>query len=327
MKRRTKEEFIAIAKKVHGNKYDYSRVEYIDGQTKVCIICPNHGEFWQRPCDHINQKQGCPRCSKNYRDTTETFIEKAKIVHGNRYDYSKVEYVNSQTKVCIICPEHGEFWQSPCSHVAGRGCPICRWEKAKKSIRIVQGLTTDKFIEKAKKVHGDKYDYSKVEYVNNDTPVCIICPEHGEFWQTPHHHLGGSGCQECGRNDLSEKKLTDIVKENFDNVISQYKPDFLNVSGKPQSIDIFLPDYNVGVEYQGRQHFTPVSRYGGVKEYEKTIERDERKFNLCKKNGVTIYYFTYEKNKEIPKEYFGRIFTDEGNLISEIKTNGEYGSK
>lgn len=258
--------------------------------------------------------------------TQEEFIERAVKKHGMKYDYSKTIYKNSMTKVTVTCPIHGDFEVLPERHYGrGDGCPLCRWERAKQSIRKVQGLTTEKFIEKARKVHGDKYDYSKVEYVNNDTPIRIICPEHGEFQQTPHHHLVGSGCQECGKNDLSEKKITDIVKENFENVVSQYKPDFLNVSGKPQSIDIFLPDYSVGIEYQGRQHFTPVPRYGGVKEYEKTIERDERKFNLCKKHGITIYYFTYEKEKEIPKEYFGEIFTDEGSLINEIKAKKIYG--
>ena len=317
MRKRTKQEFIELAKVIHGDKYDYSKAEYVDGQTKVCIICPEHGEFWQRPCDHINQKQGCPKCVKNHRDTTETFIKKAKLIHGDRYDYSKVKYVNSQTKVCIICPEHGEFWQTPSSHISGRGCPTCRWDKAKNSIRKAQGLTREQFIEKAIGIHGDKYDYSKVVYENTDTPVCIICPEHGEFWQTPHHHLSGSGCPECGKNDISEKKLTDILNENFDNLIRQYKPDFLRVNGKPQSIDIFLPEYNVGVEYQGRQHFVPVSRYGGIEEYKKTVERDKRKFNKCKEHGITILYFSYEK--EIPDTYLSKVFTNETELINNIK--------
>ena len=225
--------------------------------------------------------------------------------------------MNGQTKVCIICPEHGEFWQTPSSHISGRGCPTCRWDKAKNSIRKAQGLTREQFIEKAIGIHGDKYDYSKVVYENTDTPVCIICPEHGEFWQTPHHHLSGSGCPECGKNDISEKKLTDILNENFDNLIRQYKPDFLRTNGKVQSIDIFLPNYNVGVEYQGRQHFVPVSRYGGIEEYKKTVERDKRKFNKCKEHGITILYFSYEK--EIPDTYLSKVFTNETELINNIK--------
>lgn len=250
--------------------------------------------------------------------TTEEFIEKSKAVHGDKYDYSKVKYVNSTTRVLLICPIHGEFMAFPERHYGrGDGCPICRWQKAKKSIRKTQGLNTEKFIEKAKSVHGNKYDYSKVVYENTDTPVCIICPEHGEFWQTPHHHLQGSGCPTCGRNDLSEMKLTKIISENMENVISQYKPDFLNNGGKKQSIDIFLPDLNVGIEYQGRQHFVPVSRFGGKDEYIKTVERDNRKFKKCEENGIKILYFSWEKN--VPEHYISKIYTNENELLNYLK--------
>jgi hypothetical protein len=118
------EEFISKSKEIHDDKYDYSKVEYVNAQTKVCIICPIHGEFWQRPLDHIKNKSGCPRCVGRNK-TTEEFIKKAKEVHGNKYDYSKVEYKGAFTKVCIICPEHGEFWQVPNNHLNGKGCPYC----------------------------------------------------------------------------------------------------------------------------------------------------------------------------------------------------------
>lgn len=122
--------------------------------------------------------------------TTEQFIKKAQQIHNNKYDYSKVEYVNNRTKVCIICPEHGEFWQTPNSHLNGNGCSSCKGLKK---------LTTKEFIERAKQVHGNKYDYSKTIYVNKRTKVCIICPIHGEFYQTPHNHVyQKQGCPECG---------------------------------------------------------------------------------------------------------------------------------
>ena len=187
-KKMTTEEFIAKAREVHGDKYNYSKVEYINRRTKVCIICPEHGEFWQAPNSHLNGR-GCPKCGGIYKYTTEDFIAKAREVHGDKYDYSKVEYITKKTKVCIICPKHGEFWQKPANHLLGQGCPKCGGSAK---------LTTDDFIAKAREVHGDKYDYSKVEYVNSKTPVCIICPEHGEFWQKPNYHLSGSGCDKCG---------------------------------------------------------------------------------------------------------------------------------
>ena len=138
--------------------------------------------------------------------TTEQFIKKAKQIHGDKYDYSKVEYINNHTKVCIICPEHGEFWQTPNSHLNGNGCSSCKGLKK---------LTTKEFIERAKQVHGNKYDYSKTIYVNKRTKVCIICPEHGEFWQTPHNHVyQKQGCPECGK-----KYAINYNKNDYENFI------------------------------------------------------------------------------------------------------------
>ena len=125
----TNEEWIKRAIKKHGNKYDYSKVEYKGWNQKVCIICPIHGEFWQNPTSHIakQQKRGCPKCGKSNAKTTEQFIREAKQIHGDKYDYSKVKYVNNITKVCIICPEHGEFLQIPYMHLRGNGCIKCNF--------------------------------------------------------------------------------------------------------------------------------------------------------------------------------------------------------
>lgn len=189
-------DFIEKAKKRHGDKYDYSKVHYTNSQTKVCIRCSDHGEFWQRPDKHL-RGQGCPKCAHpNANMTTDEFIEKATIIHNGRYDYSKTDYKGTKIKVCIICPDHGEFWQTPKEHLKGHGCPKCKFEKASDTNRAKY---SSEFIPRAREVHGDKYDYSKAEYVNNSTNVCIICPEHGEFWQTPASHLNGAGCPKCSK--------------------------------------------------------------------------------------------------------------------------------
>ena len=209
--------FIEKAKKIHGDKYDYSKVEYVNSKTKVCIICPEHGEFWQIPNGHLNGN-GCKKCQyKRIKEknsySTEKFIEKAKKIYGDKYDYSKVEYINSQTKVCIICPEHGEFLITPNDFLDGHQCKKCSNKSRKEKL----SLQINNFIEKAKKVHGNKYDYSKVEYVNYDTKVCIICPEHGEFWQTPHSHISGKGCKKCGiEKRIKNTKLSvkDFIKKS-----------------------------------------------------------------------------------------------------------------
>jgi hypothetical protein len=141
--------------------------------------------------------------------TAEEFIELARKVHGGKYDYSKTVYVDNYTKVCIICPEHGEFWQTPDNHLRGQRCRICanvlKSEKTRKS--------KEQFISDAKEKHGIKYDYSKVEYINSATKVCIVCPKHGEFWQRPNAHLNGRGCSRCGRDITGQKVSHSDVKQ------------------------------------------------------------------------------------------------------------------
>lgn len=244
--------------------------------------------------------------------TKEKFIEKARKIHGDKYDYSKVEYVNNRTKVEIICPIHGSFYITPDSHLRSRECKLCGTIRAKMKNRMEQ----DVFIKKATIVHNGKYDYSEVKYENTDTKVKIICPEHGEFWQTPHHHLHGIGCPKCGANNISENKLFTILKENFKDAVQQYSPSFLKENGHKQFIDIFIPSKNVGIEYQGRQHFTAISKFGGEKEFKLTKQRDEKKYLKSKENGIKILYFSYER--DLPETYIDEIFKNENKLIKKI---------
>ena len=207
-KKLTQEEFLERVKEVHCDTYRYDKTVVKGSKIPVIITCPIHGDFEQRPGDHL-RGCGCPLCGieksrKAKRNTTEEFIEKAKKVHGNKYDYSKVEYIDKLTPVIIICPIHGEFTQTPDTHLNGSGCQKCGVEKSKQTAAS-QKLTTEKFIEKARKRHDDKYDYSKVEYVNSHTPVKIICKIHGEFEQSPTNHLSGKGCPICaGKNMTTE---------------------------------------------------------------------------------------------------------------------------
>jgi hypothetical protein len=194
----TTEYFISKSKEKHGDKYDYSKVKYIKSSDKVTIICPEHGEFQQRASKHL-RGQGCIKCgikttSDKLSSTIDYFISKSKEKHGDKYDYSKVKYVNNSTNVTIICPEHGEFQQRAANHLRGDGCIICGYETTSEK----KTNTTEYFISKSKEKHGDKYDYSKVKYVNNSTNVTIICPEHGEFQQKSATHLFGGGCPKCG---------------------------------------------------------------------------------------------------------------------------------
>lgn len=187
--------FVAKAHKVHGDKYDYSKVDYKTAKMKVEIVCREHGSFFVIPNAHLSQKTGCPKCSGKYKPTTQEFIDMCRDVHGNAYDYSKVEYKNNHTKIEIVCPIHGSFKQKPVDHLRGKsGCPKCG--------NVRKGLyhkkTTQIFIEEASKVHGLKYVYDKVQYTNIHDKVTITCPKHGDFEQTPASHInGGNGCPRC----------------------------------------------------------------------------------------------------------------------------------
>ena len=278
--KKTKESFIKQAHEVHGYKYDYSKVNYKGTDEKVCIVCPEHGEFWQTPYSHLKGAQ-CLACSKKQIITEEIFLQRSKKIHAGKYDYTKVKFVHVKEKVCIICPEHGEFWQKPGIHLRGYGCPKCGGS---------QRLTTDEFIEKAISVHGNKYDYSKCSYINTATKVCIICPEHGEFWQTPNNHLFGAGCPVCPQSAL-EETIRDFLERHNIRFESEKTFDWLKYR-KSLFLDFFLPDYSVAIECQGSQHFIPSDYYGGDESFEKVQKRDVKKKELCEKHGIKMIYFS-----------------------------------
>lgn len=204
----TTEKIIEKFKSIHGDKYDYSKVDFVKTTTKVCIICPEHGEFWQEPHAHL-KGQGCPKCgvdkrSKSKTTTNENFIKKAKEIHGDKYDYSKTNYINNKTKIIIICPIHGEIEITPNAHISEkRGCPKCGNTLKGANFK----MSVERFIEKAQKIHGNSYSYEEVSYINNRTPVNIICPTHGIFRQTPEVHLSGHGCPECANIKRAEKNI------------------------------------------------------------------------------------------------------------------------
>ncbi|WGH28581.1 hypothetical protein 13VV501A_gene0085 [Vibrio phage 13VV501A] len=184
----TTSEFIERARLVHGDRYDYDRTVYVNNRTKLIITCREHGDFEQTPYSHT-QGRGCASCGGTCTLTTETFIAKARQVHGYRYDYNQTEYVNNKRKVIITCTKHGDFEQTPALHTQGGGCPSCSGTGT---------LTTAEFITKARAVHCDKYCYSKSVYVNNKRKVIITCPVHGDFEQRPNSHTRGKGCPSCG---------------------------------------------------------------------------------------------------------------------------------
>jgi Zn-finger nucleic acid-binding protein len=286
-------EFIQKSKEIFGeDTYDYSKTVYVDKNTKVTIICKKHNrEFKQTPSQHLKGAQGCEDCLNEFRSeqkrmSDETVISRAREIHGDKYDYSKMKYKNCLDPVEIICPIHGSFWQSIRHHVLrGHGCPQCNGG-------VLQ--TREEFIKKAEELHGvGKYDYSKVIYVNAITNVEIICPRcNKSFWQTPHNHLSEkAGCPQCsgiGTSKLEEEIESYLITNNI-SYNSQYSWDWL-VFNRAQKVDFYLPDYGVVIECQGLQHFKEVDHFGG--ELEVTQARDQNKLKLCKEHGIKIYYFS-----------------------------------
>lgn len=196
MRKLTTEEWVGKAKEVHGDRYDYSKVLYIDSRVKVTIICPEHGEFEQTPNSHL-QGCGCKACACSIKTTKKEFIAKSIELHGPKYDYSKVLIVNATTKVKIICPIHGVFEQSPSNHLRSKGCPKCVSDSP---------MTNSEFITASEAIHSNKYTYDKVHYVNSSTKVTITCPIHGDFKQRVGHHLEGKGCTGCAKTGFDKSK-------------------------------------------------------------------------------------------------------------------------
>lgn len=240
--------------------------------------------------------------------TTETFIKKAKEIHGNKYDYSKVVYTGCRNKVCIICPEHGEFWQVPYYHLAGNGCKKCFDEKRRGKGRL---LTTEDFIRRSKVIHGEKYDYSKVDYIDCRHEVTIICPEHGEFKQKPYKHLNGHGCPFCNEKSL-EKEVRNYLSRRNITFEEQKKFDWLKYRGV-LTLDFYLPESNIGIECQGIQHFEPVEYFGGQSGFDNQVVRDRVKRELCEKAGISLLYYANDR-KEYPYDVYTKI-TDLMNFI------------
>jgi hypothetical protein len=201
-KKKTTKEFIEMAIKVHGDKYDYSKVKYTGRSNKIVITCKKHGDFQQLAGNHLAGKN-CLKCSiiKN-RLTIDEFIFKAKIVHNNKYDYSSVKYEGANKKVTIICSKHDEFKQNPGAHLMGNGCPVCAGRFLNDKI----------FIERSSFVHNDKYSYKNVIYKNSKDKVEIICPIHGSFYQSPRTHLAGRGCQKCSNSGFSKSQWVEFCK-------------------------------------------------------------------------------------------------------------------
>lgn len=378
MKKLTKEIFISRSTILHNDKFDYDKVVYINNTTKITIICKTClYEFDQIPANHLNGNS-CPRCSNKEKLTTSRFIYKAKLIHGNKYDYSESVYSKSTDKICIICSDHGKFFQVAAQHLQGHTCYKCA-----NKLRPQCCLDTiDEFIKKSINIHENFYNYSEVEYINSLTPVKIICPDHGSFLQSPNCHLSGKGCKKCGFEKIRKSKKYNIqtyidkanivhnFKYQYEKLTEFYSTDkipitcikhglfyqraahhlrghgciFCKISKGEQLIqeflnfhhidfkshwhfnntcknkltnyslyfDFYLPDYNLCIEFDGIQHFRPESFSSDrstntkIKNLQGIQQRDNIKTEFCKYNNIKllrIKYINISKISYILKSY------------------------
>jgi len=297
MKKST-EQFIKDSIRTHKDKYDYSLVVYDNAKTKVKIICPIHGTFEQIPNNHI-RGAGCKKCavhtqSNNQRLTLPQFITRSHEVHSNRYDYSLVEYTNIDTKVKIICPIHGTFEQIPYIHLKGHGCYSCRAGK----ISHTKTKSKEKFIIDATRIHGDRYDYSLVEYKGSDTKIDIICPVHGTFEQLPSNHLRFNNCPKCSNVGVS------LQEQELQEWVSQYIEIETNNRSLiyPYELDIIIPSKKIAIEYNGL--------YWHSESAGKDQKYHLNKYNLCKEKGyrlIQIWENEWLLKKDIVKSILSSI--------------------
>lgn len=292
MKKLTTCEFIENAILRHNGRYDYSKSSYISTDTKICVICPVHGEFWQTPHDHL-AGSGCPECgresSKALRKTgLADFIEKAEKLHGRKYDYSHVtEYTNNRDKVEIICKACGEsFFQSPDVHLRGCGCPKCARN---------QKLGKDEFVKRAERLFPE-YDFSEVEYVNSQMKVCVVCPRHGKWRIKPNDILNGHRCPKCS-GSKGERAILEWLRENGFAEGEDFKCQKKFEACRDKQMlpyDFYFPGKNLLIEYDGIQHFQPVKYFGGAAGFERTKRHDKIKEEYAKSSGILLEHITYK---------------------------------
>jgi very-short-patch-repair endonuclease len=219
--------------------------------------------------------------------TQDEFVSRANQIHGNKFDYSKTKFIATRLKVIITCHIHGDFEQVANSHLLGTGCRKCAgW-----------GQSTDDFIKKAIITHGDRYDYSNTKYIDCYTKVKIICKKHGDFYQTPRHHIANIGCPKC-KSSKGEEKIRAYLWSSKINFEEQKR--FTGCkNNRTLPFDFYLPDHNTIIEFDGRQHHLPFSFNNEkskdikLKNLERVIEKDNIKNEYCKNNNIHLLRIKY----------------------------------
>ena len=340
--------FLQNAKNKYGKTYNYNNINYVNARTPITIHCNKHNlDFQQAPLNHL-KSNGCPKCfSEAMSLNTETFIKRANDVHGRKYDYSKTVYHRSSAPVTITCPIHGDFTNIASNHLKGAGCHRCknqihihtqrqpdekiltrfvnkarklygdRFDYSKVNIRESKplfycnkhqvefrqerrnhlryfgckvcaaekhSLSQEEFIKRSKVVYGDRFDYSLVKFKNTYTKVTIICKEHGPIEVIPYDHMRGkASCSKCTASSF-EKSVYSLLETLKIPYIREYK-----IEGFDYRYDVLIPDVKLLIEIHGPQHYEAVTFYNGTL-YEDRAARDKDKATIAKSNNFAIAY-------------------------------------
>jgi hypothetical protein len=296
-KKLTTQKIIKRFKNIHGSIYDYSLVNYQGDSKKVKIICKIHGMFEQQPGAHIRQRQGCPKCGnikagKSQQIGDSEFIKRIEKVFGtDAFDYSKLDYQGAHKDVILICKKCGNVEaKAPSVWYLGFGCLKCRPKQ-----RNPKQITKEQFLERAKKVHDSKYDYNKVKYTTLYDEVEIVCPKHGSFYQKPTIHIHAkSNCPECNITK-GEEAISIWLNNRGIKYIFQHK---IKIDNSYHYYDFYLPDHNMLIEYNGLQHYKPITFFGGEKGFEYLKQRDKTKEKYCLDNKINLLILSYKDDIE-----------------------------
>ena len=303
-KKLLQQEFIDRANIIHNNKFSYAKVDYVNASQNIIISCPEHGDFNTIPGNHLHLKSGCPKCYGKLRRTLSEFIAQSKAVHGDLYDYDNVKYINDYTMVDISCKIHGKFSPTPTNHIHKKsGCPKCSKERMRRAL----SMGTDDFIKKSVSVHGTKYDYSLVDYINNHSKVIIICHNHGKFEQQPNIHTDQKcGCPKCNTSK-GEEKVSAWLTSN--SIIFKPQHKFDDCVDKSKLIfDFYVPDRKILIEFNGVQHYRFIEAWHRNEQgFNDSKRRDAIKVSYAKNKGLQLLTIPYNKNITVMLEKFFNV--------------------
>lgn len=308
----TKEDFIRKAIEKHGSKYDYSLVEYTKSNVKVKIKCNKcGGVFEQTPAMHLSGN-GCSICNPPHKKLThEEFVERLSKTHPNLEVLS--EYNGKDKKITVRCKIHNHTYETtPHRLVQGANCKYCYDDRRGDTLRN----DINDVIERLNVIHSNKYQFPNIhnEYINCKSKITVVCPIHGVFISTANKMLKGCGCPYCDESH-NERFINNLLTETKIGFEREKKFDWLGL----QSLDFYLPEYNIGVEVQGEFHFKSITIKGNVVDYRKQLRRDEKKKRLCDEHGIKLIYII--PSKLMKKLHVSEIYNE--NDIIEINDKGE----